>query len=376
MAEATIAPALEGSSGRRTAIGLALGIGSGVASGAAGALLGGIAAWSLLGFGKDYVTLSSVVTRVMIALAIIIAGVMLARYDRLPLTIGAGALVGGPVGVVFGGVAWSGLGWALALGAGFGVLGFLLTCTQIPPLVRRELNAYFLSPVVYVVATIFLLIFGLMLYLSLSYAPRPVASLNGPMAVVTGILLPIMAPILTMRLLAEEKRSGTIEVLMTAPVRDWEVVTAKFLSALSAFGMILAPTLIHVLALYLVSQRGPAPGPLIGGYLGILLTAALFLSLGLLASALSRDQIVAAIIGFALALGVFLLGVVSQLDQYNDWFSEYPFARKFSEFVSYGRHMDLFLQGKIETRSVFFFVSLVVFILFLTVRLVESRKWR
>ncbi len=377
MAEAASAVARsETPPGARAAMDFGLGVGAGLASGAIGAALGRVAAWGLLAFGQDYVSLGSVVTRVVIALGVIVAGVILARYDRLPLMIGAGAMVGGPVGVVFGGVAWSGLVWALALGAAFGGVGFLLGLTQIPPLARREFNAYFLSPVAYVVATIFLFVFGLVLYLNLAYAPRPSASLSDPIGWATIFLLPIVAPILTMRLLAEEKRSGTIEVLMTAPVRDWEVVAAKFAAALAVFGMILAPTLIHVLTLYLVSQRGPAPGPLIGGYLGIGLTAGVFLSLGLLASALSRDQIVAVIVGFALSLGVFIIGLVSQLDQYNNWFSDYPFARKFSEFISYGRHMDMFLQGKIETRSIFFFLSLIVFILFLTVRVVESRKWR
>ena len=372
---ASAAAGLERGLARRAAMDLGLGIGSGLAGGAAGSLLGGIAAWILLPLGQDYVSLASVVTRVVIALGVIVAGAMLARYDRLPLKIGAGALVGAPVGVIFGGVSWVGVEWAMGLGAVAGLAGLVLGLTQIPALARREFNAYFLSPVAYVVATVFLFFFGLILYLNLSWPGAP-ASLAGPMGFITVFLLPIIAPVLTMRLLAEEKRSGTIEVLMTAPVRDWEVVTAKFLSALAAFAMILVPTLIHVLALYLVSEQGPAPGPLIGGYMGMILTEAVFLSLGLLASAMSRDQIVAAIVGFAFSFAVFLVGFVHGLDMSNNWFEVDSFARTFFEFISYGRHMEMFARGKIETRNIFFFLSLTVFVLFLTVRVVESRKWR
>lgn len=373
------------------AIRLALGVGAGVVAALAGAAAGALVGYALSFAGYGYASFASVALRVVVAAAFIAGGVALASLDMLPAAIGAGALVGAPLGAVFGAASLTGLAWALALGALAGLAGFGLGCTQIPPLTRREFNAYFFSPVAYVVAAVFLVLFGLFFYLGLTQPRDPEASIAGPIWFVTMYVLPVLTPALTMRLLAEEKRSGTLEVLMTAPVKDWEVVLSKFFAALATFGMMLVPTLVHVAALYLVSERGPAAAPMVGHYVGLVLTASLFLSLGLLGSSLSRDQIVAAIVGFGLTFGVFLLSLLEGFAQAGGWFEAgaAPASlmatlgaalKKVAEVVissvSYFKHMERFSSGVIDTRSVFFFVSLTVFVLFLTIRVVESRKWR
>jgi ABC-2 type transport system permease protein len=368
---------------KRAAVDLGTAVGAGAAGGIAGTFVAWLPAFLLTFAGSDYASVGSAVARVLVAGAFIAAGIVLARLDRLPLVIGLGAVAGAAVGALFGPRAIEGFGTVVgAFGPGVlwgivaGAIGFGLSFTQIPPLMRRELNAFFCSPIAYVVGTVFLFFFGLFYFLGLVNPGGAEASLSGPMGTLTFFLMPIIAPVLTMRLLAEEKRSGTIEVLMTAPVRDWEVVVAKFLAALTAFLVMLVPTLVHVLALYFVSERGPASAPLIGSYLGMTFTAALFLSLGILASALSRDQIVAAIMGFAFSFGVFLMSVLEYLAQVFGWFTDNESARKLLENISYFRHFEGFGKGLIDSRGIIYFLSLIVFVLFLAVRAVESRKWR
>jgi ABC-2 type transport system permease protein len=368
---------------KKAGVDLGVALGGGVVGGIAGTLVSWLPAFVLTFLGSDYASIGSAISRIIVAGGIIAAGIILARKDRLPLAMGLGLVTGAAVGAIFGPRSYESFGALLgAFGPGIlwgiiaSLVGFALAFTQIPALMRRELNAFFCSPIVYVVGTVFLFFFGLFYFLSVASPRGAEASLTWTMGVLTFMILPILAPILTMRLLAEEKRSGTIEVLMTAPVRDWEVVVAKFFAALTAFAMMLVPTLVHVLGLYLVSERGPASAPLIGGYLGMSLTAALFLALGVLASALSRDQIIAAIVGFAFSFCVFLMSMLEHLAREYQWFSENESMRKLLESISYARHSESFSKGLIDSRGIIFFVSLIIFILFLAVRAVESRKWR
>ena len=358
-----------------TALGVAAGVGVGGAL--AGAAFGRGSAELLRFFGTGYADFWSVTARVLLAAAFVAAGAALASLDRIPFAPGVGAVTGAFVGAIFAAVSWTGLAWALVAGAVAGGLAFAMGLTQMPALTRRELNSLFYTPIAYVVATVFLFFFGLFQFFQLAY-PRGEAevSLSNPVNLAVSYMLPIICPVLTMRLLAEEKRQGTMETLMTAPVTDWEVVGSKFLASLAAFSAMLAPTFVHVLTLYLVSERGPAVAPLVGSYFGMTLTAVLFLSLGLLASALSRDQIVAAIIAFSMNICVFLLGALEAFSRMQGWFGGNEKATKFFEFISYWRHIENFNQGMIETRSVVFLLSLSFFVLFLTVRVVESRKWR
>jgi ABC-2 type transport system permease protein len=356
----------------RVSIQLGLGLGSGVGSSLVGAAAGWAIAWMMTFGGYGYTSFGSVALRVIVAIALVALGVALASLDRLPVAAGTGALIGGPVGIIFGSVSASGFGWAIILGVLAGILGAGLHFTQIPTLTRREINAYFYSPIAYVVATVFLILFGFIFWLYVSAQGEVEASLALPTFFVCHFVLPFLAPVLTMRLFAEEMRTGTIEVLMTAPVDDWEVVISKFIASLAAFSAMLLPTLAHVATLYLVSERGPAPAGLVGGYLGLILTAALFLAMGLLASSVTRNQIVAAILGFAMSFGLLLLSFVKGAQ----WVREHPLWEDLLQRITHDTHFGRFIEGAIDTRSIVYFVSLIVFILFLTVRMVESRKWR
>jgi ABC-2 type transport system permease protein len=309
---------------------------------------------------------------VALALVFLAAGIYLAAEDLLPLTLGAGALAGAPIGAVFGSVSGIGFVWALVLGGALGVLGVALGFTQVPVLMRREFNAYFYSPIAYVVATVFLGLMGVFTYVWFAFQTDPEASLSWPMGMLTWLILPFLAPVLTMRLFAEELRTGTMEVLMTAPVKDWEVVVAKFLAALTAFAAMLVPTLVHVASLYLLSERGPDPAPLVGSYLGLLITAALFIALGVFASSLTRNQIIAAILGFVMSFGLFIMFWLREID----WVKNDETRRALVEFITYDTHFRKLSEGVLDTRGIVYIASLVVFILFLTVRIIESRKWR
>ena len=351
---------------------LALGLGSGLAAGIVGAGIGRVVAELSTVLGYGYSSFASVSVRVLLALVVVGAAAAAASLGRLPLVIGAGATAGAPLGLLFGALSWTGFGTVLALSAFAGALGVALDMTQIPALMRREYNTYFFTPIAYVVATVFLGLSGFVFWFVLSQRGDIEATLSPMLGFTCQMVLPFLAPVLTMRLFAEEMRTGTMEVLMTAPVRDWEVVIAKFAAALSTFAVMVSPTLVHVASLYLVSERGPASAPLVGGYIGLLFTAALFIALGMLASSLTRDQIVAAILGFAMSFGFIIMPVARRLE----WVADRERVKRLVDFISYDTHFSTFFQGIIDTRSIVYFTSLVVFVLFLTVRIVESRKWR
>ncbi|MFB3092532.1 MAG: ABC transporter permease, partial [Dehalococcoidia bacterium] len=169
----------------------------------------------------------------------------------------------------------------------------------------KEIRGYFTSPVAYVVALIFVALTGYFFVRSvdsiLSGPNFPEASLRDTLRQISVFILPWLAPVLTMRLLAEEQKMGTIELLLTSPVRDWEVVLGKFIATMVFFLGALALTLWYVLML---AWRGnPEIGPLLSGYLGIILYGGAAISIGLLASSLTSNQIVAVVMG----VGVLLL---------------------------------------------------------------------
>jgi ABC-2 type transport system permease protein len=162
---------------------------------------------------------------------------------------------------------------------------------------RRELTAFFVSTIAYIVGAAFLFITGLFFFFTVSLSG--VATLSQVFSVISTVLL-FIAPVLTMRLLAEEARLGTLELLLTAPVRDWEVVLGKFLAAFIFFLVMLLPTLYY---LFVLTRFGSPDLPVtLSGYLGIILLGAMLLSIGILTSALSTNQIIAAVMGVALSI--------------------------------------------------------------------------
>jgi ABC-2 type transport system permease protein len=214
-----------------------------------------------------------------------------------------------------------------------------------------------------VVGAAFLFITGLFFYFTVAF--DSVATLAQVFTVISIILL-FVAPVLTMRLLAEEARSGTLELLLTAPVRDWEVVLGKFVAAFLFFLAMLAPTLYY---LFLLSRYGLPDIPVtFAGYAGIVLLGAMLLSLGVLTSAMSANQIIAAVLGIALALAFWLVGALGSS-------VEGPVG-SFLAYLGIQNHLADFLIGLVSTSNVVYFVSVTAAALFLATRVLEIRRWR
>ncbi len=226
---------------------------------------------------------------------------------------------------------------------------------------RRELYAYFVSPIAYVVVALFLALHSYMFSIILLLSQE--ASLRYLFGTMTTVLL-FVAPVLAMRLLAEEYRSGTIEVLLTAPVRDWELVVGKWLAALVLWVVMLALTLIYPYFLNVFGE--PDWGPIISGYLGIFLFGAALLALGTFASATTENQIVAAIVGVVLTVGLWVLRGAGDLMK--------GVAARIVNYVALADHTVDFARGVVDTRDVLYFISLIIISLFLATRAVEMRR--
>jgi ABC-2 type transport system permease protein len=228
---------------------------------------------------------------------------------------------------------------------------------------RRELYAYFVSPIAYMVTAAFLVISGYIFSVILITSQQ--AALEGLFFNINVILL-FITPLLTMRLLAEEQRSGTIEILLTAPVRDWEVVLGKFLAALGLFGVILLITLLYPLMMVWLGGN-PDFGPIISGYVGMLLLASAMLSIGTMASAVTENQIVAAVLAFAILLLLWLIGAASNV---------VAGAAEVLEALALPGRFDDFARGAINLEDVVYYLSLTIGALFIATRVLETRRYR
>lgn len=240
---------------------------------------------------------------------------------------------------------------------------------------RRELTAYFFSPLAYVVMIFFLIIMGYSFWFLASLlagGPAGISVMNelfGSFFFWMPML--IVAPVLTMRLLAEEKRTGTIETLLTAPVGDAAVVLGKYAGALSFFVVMWLPTAAYVFVLHRFSAES-APvdfGPLLAGYLGTLLVGAFYLSLGVFCSAITGNQIIAAMASFALLAVIFFAGLLGDSTQ-NE------ILRQVCDHISSVKHMRDFSRGAIDSRPVVFHLSGSALMLFLAIRVLDSRHWK
>jgi ABC-2 type transport system permease protein len=227
---------------------------------------------------------------------------------------------------------------------------------------RRELWAYLRAPIAYVVGVLFLVLQGLSfaaLVQVLSDRTQPAvygavlrSHFGGTMmhwAVLAGVVA-----VVAMRLVAEERRSGTWESTLTAPVAEGAVVLGKWLGAVGFWAALWAPTLLYVLVLWRFAPHGgtPDPGPIASAYLGVLLFGAAFLAVGLAASAATDNQIIAAVVAFAALLGLLLVGELDELAP--DWFTAHPLLRAAQRQLDVRTHMDRFAQGLLDARSLAF----------------------
>ena len=207
---------------------------------------------------------------------------------------------------------------------------------------RREMRSYFVSPVAYIVLTVFFILSGFFFTQIVKYTGQ--ANLGGLFGNLAIVLL-FTIPFITMRLVAEEKRSGTIELLLTSPVKPFEIIMAKFLAAWSLIGLAIAGTLIYTLLLLLHSPM--ETGPLLMGYLGIILLSGALAALGVLASSLAESQIAAGIIGFGISFILMLLNWVGQSGQ--------DAIHYVLREVSVIHHYGDFLEGYLTKHVVFSF---------------------
>jgi ABC-2 type transport system permease protein len=244
-------------------------------------------------------------------------------------------------------------------------------------LVRRELAAFFCSITGYVIIAAVTLLIGLsfvvlMTNLGSDPSPMPVTEMFYRTYFFWLIVL-LATPALTMRLFALEKSSGTFETLMTTPVSDLQVVAAKFASALVFYTVMWLPMLAcPFIVRHFTSQAGTLDAGTIGGmYLGVFLVGCLFLSLGCFASSLTRSQMAAAMISFVIGVSLFSLGFLAEaIPVPTQWRSQVL------SYFNLFEQMHDFARGVVDTRAVIFYASLTFFFLFLTLRVVESRRWK
>jgi len=234
-------------------------------------------------------------------------------------------------------------------------------------LAKRELAAFFYSPIAYVVTAVFLAVSGVF-FMGEVFQPGQEAQMRSLFDRQAFILVFIL-PMLTMRLLAEEFRSGTIESLMTAPVRDFEVILGKFWGTWLFFAALLVPTLIYPVMVVGYSGWSADVGPIFTGYLGLLLLGGLYIAVGTLTSTLTRNQVISAVLAFlVLSIFTFLLwGLSGKVT--GMWQTVLQSINVYERFTDFSR-------GLLDVRHLVFFVSLTVGILFVAVKVLESRRWR
>ena len=228
----------------------------------------------------------------------------------------------------------------------------------------KEIQVYFSNPTAYIVGMMFLALSGFFFARDLN-DPFPQASLVNFFDGATIILI-LIAPALTMRLMAEEQKLGTIELLLTSPVRDWEVIICKYVASFVFLIATVALTLYYTILLYVFAS--PDPGPIYAGYLGLALYGGAALAIGLLCSTLTSNQIVAAVV----AMGILLVMFFADLAADNIGGT----ASTIISEISIRSHFEDFDRGIIDTKHVVYYLSVIAFFLFMSVRALESRRWR
>jgi ABC-2 type transport system permease protein len=246
---------------------------------------------------------------------------------------------------------------------------------------RKELNSYFASPIAYLLMGFFALVFGFFFYQATRIfvvvgmqsqmmgrgMPMDVnESIIRPLLTNASVIILFLIPMISMRLFAEEKRSGTIELLLTSPVRDIEIILGKWLAALIMLACVLAFSAINILLLFAYGK--PDWKPILVGYLGLLLQGGCMLAIGAFISTLTRNQIIAGGATFGVLLLLWVL----------DWTSAYESstAAKVASYASVMVHFEPFSKGVLDTKDVIFYLTFIFFGLFLTARSMESLRWR
>jgi ABC-2 type transport system permease protein len=242
---------------------------------------------------------------------------------------------------------------------------------RVTPVFIREFTNYFNTPLGFIYIDVFILITGFFFFELFKYFANDQASLRNLFTLLPWVYL-FFIPAISMRLLAEEKKVGTVEMLMTLPLRDWEVVLAKFFASF----LFLSVALLLTLPLAWIVSRSAADvvvldyGPIIGGYVGAILMGGAFLSVGLFFSSITDNQIVAFILS-VVTMAVFLLIGIPDVVGYFP-----PVLHTFILKISLSSHFQSIGRGVIDSRDIIYYLSVIFLFIFLTIRSVESRKWK
>jgi gliding motility-associated transport system permease protein len=245
----------------------------------------------------------------------------------------------------------------------------------------KEIKSYFSSPIAYLLMTIFAVIFGYFFFSATAYfvmnsMQMQMQGQNQPMNVNDFIIGPLLGnasviglfliPMISMRLFAEEKRQGTMELLMTSPVRDWEIILGKWLGAMVMYASVIGVSALNVCLLF--AYGNPDWRPMVVGYLGLLLQGGCLLAIGTFISTTTKNQIIAGGATFAVCLMLWVL----------DWVSSYQQAAwaKVIAYCSVLTHFEPFSKGVIDSKDVIFYLTMIFLGLFLTARSMESLRWR
>ena len=255
--------------------------------------------------------------------------------------------------------------------------------SNILAIAHKELKAYFSSPIAYIVIGLWALMYGYFFVAILSFFVRQSMQMGQfgmqgaqamnvnqqlirPLLQNVLILILFLMPMVTMRAYAEEKRSGTIELLLTSPLTDFQIIVGKFLGAMALYGVMLAVTLIHLGLLFVYGR--PEWKPIVTAYIGLLLMGGCFIATGLFISSLTRNQIVAGMVTFAVFL---MLWIITWIGSFSG-----PTVDKLTQYLSIVDHYDDFGKGVLDTTHLVYYVSFITFGLFLTAKSVDSERWR
>jgi ABC-2 type transport system permease protein len=236
---------------------------------------------------------------------------------------------------------------------------------------KRELHLMFISPIAYITLIVFLLTIGIFFYIELTYAIQTqqyIPTMGTSFQLMAFPLLFLAVPAITMRSIAEEKRSGTLEFLLTAPVRDWELIVGKWLGGFLFFLITLGVTLVFPLILNFLVKPGLDLGALLAGYVGLILLASTMIAIGIAVSSLFNNQIAAL---FATLGIIIVFWIIASPAQYMDGLGA-DILRNMSLTTHF---YDTFLSGVLDLKDILYYISFTVFALFIGKTAVEIRRW-
>ena len=250
--------------------------------------------------------------------------------------------------------------------------------SNILAIAHKEVRSAFSTPIAYVVIGFFALLWGWFFWVMLVYFSQQSLGFEGqgganinqqlirPLFLNASVILLFVLPLITMRTYSEEKRSGTIELLLTSPLTDFQIIIGKFLGAMTLYAAMLLVTMIHMALLF--SYGNPELRPVVTCYLGLLLMGGCFISVGLLISSLTKNQIVSGMVTFAVFL---LLWVINWPASFSG-----PTTQNVLNYLSITDHFDDFTKGILDTKHLIYYFSVISFGLFLTARSVDTERWK